>query len=71
MARADRAHGRAADAVARIEAALTLGGPDVRIVQDLVDLAREGVPGAREAIESTGDRRAKAALGIAAPWLEP
>jgi tetratricopeptide (TPR) repeat protein len=64
LARAARASGRIEEAVSRLATAASLGENDVRITQDLIDLALEGAPGAGKAIESTGDGRALAAIGL-------
>ena len=55
LARAARAAGRPEEAVERLAQAVALAGSDVRIVQDLIDLAHEGAPGAR--VRGSGRKR--------------
>jgi hypothetical protein len=67
LGRAALAAGEQQEAVARLARAAS--GRDARVLQDLVDLAREGVAGAADAIRASGDRRARAAIGEAEPYL--
>jgi hypothetical protein len=67
LARTARERGEVDEAVVLLERAAE--GGDARVLQDLVDLAVAGVPGAEEAIVRTDDRRAMGAIGRARPWL--